>query len=130
MSGMWFNTCFTSVSINNLCAQKNITSKLKKLIMERHPQERANFLSKIAFLWLFDLFKFGHRNEITPNDIQHVRKLDESAKIFKTFSLLWATEFNSGRKSLWRVIVKLYAAKVIFFGILFSILDTVCRWVS
>lgn len=97
--------------------------------MERHPQERANFLSKITFFWLFDLFKYGHRNEITANDIQNLRHADASAKLSKTFSLLWATEFNSGRKSLWRVIVKLYAVKVIGCGLLFSILDTICRWV-
>lgn len=101
----------------------------KKKIMERHPQERANFLSKITFLWLYDLFKYGHRNEINTNDIQNLRHADASAKVSKTFSLLWATEFNSGRKSLWKVIVRLYAIKVVGCGILFSILDTVCRWV-
>lgn len=98
--------------------------------MEQHPQERANFLSKITFFWLFDLLKYGHKNEITASDIQNIRRADASAKLSKTFSLLWATEFNSGRKSLWRVIVKLCAAKVIFCGLLFSILDTICRWVS
>lgn len=97
--------------------------------MEQHPQEQANFLSKIAFFWLFDLFKFGHSNEITANDIQNVRQADSSTKLLKRFYALWNCEINSGRGSLWRVIVRLYASKIIICGFLFSVLDTICRYV-
>lgn len=93
----------------------------------RHPQEKANFLSKMTFLWLIDLFKYGHSNEITANDIQRISPKDYSAKLSKTFSTLWKNEINSGRRSLWRVIMKLYATKIIISGFLFSILDTFCR---
>lgn len=97
--------------------------------MESHPEERANFLSKITFFWLHELFQFGHTNEITVNDIHVFRDNDSSAKLTKKFSALWASEVISGRKSLWRVIIKLYAVKVIACGFLFSALDTVCRCV-
>ena len=97
--------------------------------MEQHPQEQANFLSKITFFWLFDLFKFGHSNEFTANDIQNVRQADSSAKLLKRFYALWNCEINSGRGSLWRVIVRLYALKVIICGFLFSVIDTICRCV-
>lgn len=101
----------------------------KVIKMEQHPQEHANFLSKITFFWLFDLFKFGHSNEITANDIPSVRQADSSAKLTKRFYALWNCEINSGRGSLWRVLVKLYAAKVTICGFLFSVLDTICRCV-
>lgn len=97
--------------------------------MENHPEEHANFLSKMTFFWLVDLFKYGHSNEITANDIQNVRQSDLSANLSKNFSTLWSNEINCGRRSLWRVIVKLYATKVIVCGFLFSALDTICRCV-
>lgn len=100
--------------------------------MERlkHPEERANFVSKLTFYWLIDLFKYGHTNEITADDIGKLRQDDSSAKLSKTFSTLWAFELSSGRKSLWRIIAKLYATKVIICGFLFSTLDTICRCVK
>jgi hypothetical protein len=89
-----------------------------------HAEERANFVSKITFFWLIDLFKFGHKHQITANDIVGVRRADASAKLSKTFSALWNSD-----ASLWRAIGRVYGLRVAVCGLLFSTVDTASRCV-
>lgn len=96
---------------------------------QSHPEEDASFLSKITFFWLIDLFQFGHNNQLTVNDIYRVRRYDASGHVSREFSSVWNDELRNGRKSLWRVIRKIYGCRVVFGGLLFSIVDTIFRCV-
>ena len=96
---------------------------------QRHPEEEANFISKITFFWLIDLFQFGHNNQLTVNDIYRVRRCDASGNVSQKFYILWNNELRNGQNNLWSVIRKIYGSNVIIGGILFSIVDTICRCV-
>ncbi|KAG5669864.1 hypothetical protein PVAND_000155 [Polypedilum vanderplanki] len=96
--------------------------------IRKHAEERANFISKITFFWLIDLFKLGQKYQITANDdIFGIRRDDASAKLSKIFSALWKSELSNGGNSLWRVIRKVYGLRVAFCGLTFSIVDTIFR---
>lgn len=96
---------------------------------QRHPEEEASFISKVTFFWLIDLFQFGHNNQLSVNDIYRVRRCDASGNVSKKFYTKWIDELRTGRANLWRVIRKIYGCKVAIGGLLFSIVDTVCRCV-
>lgn len=92
-----------------------------------HPEEKANFLSKISFWWLIDLFKYGLHNDINESDIYQTRDRDLSGNLWQIFRNLWSKEIENGTNNLWRVIRKVFGWKIFLFGLFYSIIDSFCR---
>jgi len=96
---------------------------------KRNPVERASLLSRCTFFFrLVDLFRFGHDNN--NSSTTDVRPQDSSAALHKSFAQLWTKEITNGNGNLWHVIKSLYGRKLLVYGLIYSLIDSVCRCVT
>ncbi|XP_037030669.1 multidrug resistance-associated protein 4-like [Bradysia coprophila] len=92
-----------------------------------NPVEEASFISKCSFWWLKDLFKLGLSRPIEEQDIYKTLKAHESKKLSENFAALWTEEQKKEKPSLFRVMRKMYAKKIIGIGMFFSFVDSLSR---
>lgn len=88
----------------------------------------GQFNSFLFYLrWLKDLFKIGLSRQVKEDDMYTCVKRQKSENVSQKFQMLWEEELTKPKPSLMRVIMKIYGYKVIFVGILFSIIELPCK---
>ncbi|KAJ6637207.1 putative multidrug resistance-associated protein lethal [Pseudolycoriella hygida] len=92
-----------------------------------NPVEEASFISKCSFWWLKDLFKLGLSRPIEEGDIYKTLKVHESKKLSENFAALWIEEQKKQKPSLFRVMRKMYAKKILGIGMFFTFVDSLSR---
>lgn len=75
-----------------------------------------------------DLFKLGLSRPIEEQDIYKTLKAHESKKLSENFAALWADEQKKEKPSLFRVMRKMYAKKIVGIGIFFTFVDSLSRY--
>lgn len=97
----------------------------------RNPVLDANIFSRLLFLWLRKLFRTGLRRPIEEKDIYTTLDGHRSAYIGGQFDRLWKRETirNPHKPSFLKVIVQLYGRPVLASGLLYTVLDCICRCV-
>jgi hypothetical protein len=78
-----------------------------------HPQEEANFISRIIFWWIFPLLWKGARNPLSHEDLYPLRKAETSGQRTDLLEEKWREEILSARSlskepKLWRAIFRYY----------------------
>lgn len=86
--------------------------------------------SQLLYRWLKDLFKLGLSRPIEEGDIYKTLKAHESKKLSENFAALWVEEQKNEKPSLFRVMRKMYAKKILGIGIFFSFVDSLSRWLN
>ena len=78
-----------------------------------HPQEEANFVSKIILWWIFPLLQKGTGNYLNQEDLHPIRDIENSRQRTDLLDEKWREEILSakclGRKpKLWRALFRCY----------------------
>lgn len=79
------------------------------------------------YRWLLDIFKIGLNRQVKEEDMYECVRSQKSEVISANFQLLWELEMSKAKPSLLKVIMKIYGAKVILVGALFSIIELPCK---
>ena len=66
----------------------------------RHPQEEANFVSRIMFWWIIPLLWKGWRRPLQQDDLYEVRDKDQSCKLTKRLEEKWEQEVQSAKTGI------------------------------
>lgn len=80
--------------------------------------------------WLKSTFKIGLKRAIQEDDIYAVTEHMESARNTQTYTRLWNLELEKQKPSILRVIFKIHLHKLMIYGALFAIIETLVRYVS
>uniref|UniRef100_A0A336M188 CSON010264 protein n=1 Tax=Culicoides sonorensis TaxID=179676 RepID=A0A336M188_CULSO len=94
---------------------------------KENPVIKANFLSRITYWWLRHMFYNGLKRPIVEEDVFACLKEHESEGLHKTFSELWEKEKVKKKPSMLRVFFKAFGLNTLFWGLLFSCLETLNR---
>lgn len=92
-----------------------------------NPVQNASFISRRTFWWLKDIFRAGHRKEITEEMLYETLPEHRSQPLADQFERLWAQELQRPQPRLLRAFMRGYGAVTLFWGLLFSILETANR---
>lgn len=84
----------------------------------------------LIFRWLKNTFKTGMKRPIEEDEIYEVTNSLRSDKNTREFAELWNEELKKPKPSIIRVIMKLHGFRLIFWGIVFSVLETLSRLVQ
>lgn len=97
----------------------------------RNPVLDANLFSKFLFLWLRKFFRTGIQRPIEEADIYTTLDGHRSAFIASQFNKLWKRETirNPHNPSFLKVIIQSYGWQVLGSGLLYTVLDLICRFV-
>lgn len=97
----------------------------------RNPVLDTNLLSRLLFLWLRKFFRLGLQRPIEESDIYSTLDSHRSAYIGSQFDKLWKRETvrNPHKPSFLKVIVQLYGLRVLGYGLLYTAMDVICRFV-
>lgn len=90
---------------------------------------KINLIESI-YRWLKDLFKLGLSRPIDEKDIYKTLKAHESKKLSENFAALWTEEQKNDKPSLFRVMRKMYAKKILGIGMFFTFVDSLSRYVN
>jgi hypothetical protein len=79
----------------------------------QHPQDEANFVSKIIFWWIFPLLWKGARNPLSHEDLHPIREVEKSSQRTDLLEEKWREEILSARNldrepKIWRAIFRYY----------------------
>lgn len=113
--------------------QTSSKARTKKLVdgakSERKPNPvtAANPLSQLTFWWLRRFLMQGMRGHITSNDIYEAKDSLKSGPITERMSALWQQELKRPKPSLMRMLLASYGWPVLLWGLLFMLIETVCR---
>ena len=66
----------------------------------RHPQEEANFISRLLLWWIFPLLWKGSRCTLQQEDLPPVRNKHQSGPLTKRLERKWEEETNAARKGI------------------------------
>lgn len=82
------------------------------------------------FRYLRDVFTKAQKRPLEESDLYETLDEHKSAPICDNFSKLWEQQLSSGTKRphLLKVINKAYGWKVLGFGFIFAIIETICRY--
>ncbi|KAL5288837.1 ABCC4.2 family protein [Megaselia abdita] len=94
------------------------------------PYVTANFISKLTYWWMLDLFRTGLNRRITEEDIHEIPPHFKSNKITHNLDELWVIERNKVRPSLIRVLLKAFGIRIFSYGVLYSIVQTSMRGIQ
>ncbi|XP_058839985.1 ATP-binding cassette sub-family C member 4-like [Topomyia yanbarensis] len=92
-----------------------------------NPIRNASFLSRQTFWWLKEIFRAGLRNEITEDLLYATLPEHKSGRLTIKFERLWAEELQRQQPSLLRTFFRAYGKATLFWGLLFSVLETANR---
>ncbi|XP_062563883.1 ATP-binding cassette sub-family C member 4-like [Armigeres subalbatus] len=92
-----------------------------------NPVQNASFLSRRTFWWLKDIFRAGHRKEITEDLLYETLPEHRSHQLSDRFDQLWADELQRPQPRLWRALLRGYGKALLLWGLLFSFLETANR---
>jgi hypothetical protein len=67
---------------------------------QRHPQEKANFVSRVALWWIIPLLLKGWRRPLQQDDLHDVRDKDQSCKLTERLEEKWKQEKDSAKKGI------------------------------
>ncbi|XP_077300828.1 ATP-binding cassette sub-family C member 4-like [Arctopsyche grandis] len=95
-------------------------------------RERANFLSKLWFLWMLPLFRKGLSKDLTVTDLCQPVKDDLSEELANKLEKKWFEEIikarSAGKKpSLLKALVRTFISYYILDGFLLFIQGVICR---
>ena len=66
--------------------------------MTYHPQDEANFLSKVIFWWIFPLLWKGARNPLNHDDLYPIKEEEKSGQRTDVLEEKWREEMASAQK--------------------------------
>ena len=66
----------------------------------RHPQENANFVSRLFMWWIIPLLWKGWRRPLQQDDFHPVRDKDQSCKLTERLEEKWEQEKESAKKGI------------------------------
>lgn len=80
--------------------------------------------------YLRDVFTKAQKRPLEESDLYETLDEHKSSPICDNFSKLWEQQLSSGTKRphLLKVINKAYGLKVLGFGFIFAIIETICRY--
>ncbi|XP_028391901.1 multidrug resistance-associated protein 4-like [Dendronephthya gigantea] len=79
----------------------------------RHPQDNANFISKVILWWIFPLLLKGTHDPLTHEDLLAIRNVEKSCQRTSRLEEKWRQEVKSARTSarepkLWRAMSRYF----------------------
>ena len=86
----------------------------------RHPQEEANFLSRLMLWWIIPLLWKGWRRQLQQDDLHQVRDKDRSRKLSGCLEEKWKEEVYSAKRgiiSVITVLIEVFIPVVLNFGL-------------
>ncbi|EAT35435.1 AAEL012386-PA [Aedes aegypti] len=89
-----------------------------------NPLRSASFISQRTFWWLKDIFRAGHRKEITENSLYAALPEHRSQRLADQFDQLWAEELQRPQPKLLRALWRGYGKATLLWAILYSLLET------
>lgn len=79
--------------------------------------------------YLRNVFKTAQERPLEASDLYETLDEHKSAPICDNFTKEWEQELSQQKPHLLRVINKLYGFRVLGMGFIFSVIETICRWV-
>lgn len=95
-----------------------------------HDIDRKQFVSKIFGRWLKPLFTLGLKRPIEDNDLYKVHPTMQSDDNTEKFSKHWEKETKRRKPNILRAMCHFNGYEVITVGFLYSIFDTMSRYVN
>ncbi|XP_055588089.1 ATP-binding cassette sub-family C member 4-like [Uranotaenia lowii] len=100
-----------------------------------NPICNASFLSRRTFWWLKEIFRAGQQKQITEELLYATLPEHRSHELSDMFERLWAEERaqdpnkepNRQQPSLFRTLYRAYGNRTLFWGLLFSVIETANR---
>ncbi|XP_060872271.1 probable multidrug resistance-associated protein lethal(2)03659 isoform X2 [Metopolophium dirhodum] len=97
-----------------------------------NPRARANIFEIFTFSWIFDLFKVGRKRNLEFNDLYVPLNNDRSSLLGIELQKRWKIEtVNANKKngdpSLLRVLVQMFGAKLMLYGLIQAFVEIVLR---
>ncbi|XP_015366052.1 PREDICTED: probable multidrug resistance-associated protein lethal(2)03659 [Diuraphis noxia] len=97
-----------------------------------NPRARANIFEIFTFSWIFDLFKIGRKRDLEFNDLYVPLNNDRSSLLGIELQRRWKIDIvnankNNGDPSLLRVLVRMFGAKLMFYGLIQAFVEIVLR---
>lgn len=77
--------------------------------------------------WLKPMLSIGMKRPIEEDDIYEVTNSMRSDQNTAAFAKLWDIELTKANPSIFRVMMKLHGFKVLTFGLLFSVSESLAR---
>lgn len=88
---------------------------MSKVILDENPYDRANFLSRILYLWLTPLIKLGYTRPLEQDDIYTLPKTCSCVYIKKRFDACWKEEKKYNPKpAVGKVLFRVFGYEVLF----------------
>ena len=73
---------------------------MKPATPPRHPEEAANFISRVFLLWIIPLLWKGWRRPLQQDDLHPVRVKDQSCKLTDRLEEKWEQEKGSAKRGI------------------------------
>ena len=71
----------------------------------RHPEEEANFVSKIMLWWIIPLLWKGWRRPLQQEDLHQVRNEDQSSKLTERLEAKLEQEMDSAKRGIFIILL-------------------------
>ncbi|KAF7279494.1 hypothetical protein GWI33_007172 [Rhynchophorus ferrugineus] len=97
--------------------------------VKKHPFTRANFVSKMFFLWMLPLFVKGYKNDLLEDDLYPSMKADDSTILGDKLEKEWNKELVKRPKkpSLWIALGKVFGRELSFLGVCYLFIEICVR---
>ncbi|XP_022162516.1 probable multidrug resistance-associated protein lethal(2)03659 [Myzus persicae] len=97
-----------------------------------NPRARANIFEIFTFSWIFDLFKIGRKRDLEFNDLYVPLNNDRSSLLGIELQKRWEIHTvnvnkQHGDPSLLRVLVGMFGAKLMLYGLILAFVEIVLR---
>ncbi|XP_028403057.1 multidrug resistance-associated protein 4-like isoform X3 [Dendronephthya gigantea] len=78
-----------------------------------HPQDKANFISKLTLWWIFDLLWVGNKIPLNHDNLDPLKENYRAQYQVKRLGKVWANEMSSAKREnrkpkLWKAMLKFY----------------------
>ncbi|OQS00281.1 ATP-binding Cassette (ABC) Superfamily, partial [Thraustotheca clavata] len=89
-------------------------------INDEHPQDKANFLSRLSFEWVMPLLKLGNKRQLAPEDMWRLQNSNRVSKLAAEFNAI----YHQKNKGILSSFFAIYWVKFVFLGFmqLFTVL--------
>ncbi|KXJ70399.1 probable multidrug resistance-associated protein lethal(2)03659 [Aedes albopictus] len=89
-----------------------------------NPLQTASFISQRTFWWLKDIFRAGHRKEITEDLLYSALPEHRSEQLAARFDRLWAQELRRPQPKLLRALWRGFGAVTLFWAVMYSLVES------
>ncbi|KAF5294169.1 hypothetical protein FQR65_LT10880 [Abscondita terminalis] len=96
----------------------------KKTDRKPNPIDSANIFSKLAFTFVFEIFKKGLKNDFQEKDLYQIWKSCEATKLADCLESEWNKEKKKSNPSLLYAICRIFGKVYVIVGIAYFILST------